>query len=486
MGRSITFALVVGFVALLGGAGCSTTSATPVAPPSHASPIQHVIIMMQENRSFNTMFAGFPGATTAMDGPCKPKGSAAQWCTGDHIINLHSVNLKTGTPNLGKDIDHSHNGYLIECDPNASNVCQMDGFNLINYGQEGQQNPAMTYPYAYVDRNQTAPYWKLAHQYTLADKMFLTDSASSFIAHQLILSGSVRLTANESVTDQPPSTPWGCDGFPGDNAPILFKDGKEEFSPGIFPCFKWATIADLLDAKNVPYLFYVMQGLDARKPYFDFSGAAWNGFDAIAKVRCARFIPPYNCVGYGKDWQHISTPNTNVFKDLKDGALPAVSWVIPKLFDSDHPASGCDHGPRWVTQVVNAVGRSQYWKHTAIILLWDDWGGWYDPVPPPQINYTSLGMRIPLIIISPYARPHYISETEYNYGSILRFIEENFDLGSLGTTDATANSLSDSFDFAQAPNVFKPAPWPPISNCKIKNGGDVVREIIEHDGGVPE
>ena len=136
---------------------------------------------------------------------------------------------------------------------------------------------------------------------------------------------------------------------------------------------------------------------------------------------------------------------------------------------------------------MNAIGTSQYWKSTAIILLWDDWGGWYDPVPPRQINYTSLGMRIPMILISPYAKPHYISETSYNYGSILRFIEETFHLGSLGTTDATANSLSDSFDFSQPPNAFAPAPWPPRARCKSASSpSDVIQEIIEHDGGVPE
>ena len=182
-------------------------------------------------------------------------------------------------------------------------------------------------------------------------------------------------------------------------------------------------------------------------------------------MRCATFTPPYGCHGYGADWKHISTPNTNVFSDVKAGRLPAVSSVIPTIFDSDHPASGCNGGPRMVTRVIDAIGTSKYWKNTAIILFWDDWGGWYDPVPPRQFNYTSLGMRIPMILISPYAKPHFISETTYNYGSILKFVEETFKLGSLGTTDKTANSLADSFDYSQPPNGFKAAPWPPRSSC---------------------
>ena len=291
---------------------------------------------MQENRSFNNIFAGFPGAQTALSGPCRPKGQAAKWCPADHMIALHSVHLRTGTPDFGIDIDHSHSGFQIECNLNASNVCAMDGFNLIRYGESGQSGFAKTYAYAYVDRKETAPYWRLAQQYTLADKMFLTDTASSFIAHQLILSGTVRINDHESLTDQPFTTPWGCDAPAGLTTPFLLRDGRVIIPPSkiSFPCFtQYRTIADLLDAKSVSYEFYVMQGLDAKAPNYDFSGAAWNGFDAIKKFR------------YSSDWKnHVSVPNTNIFKDLKGGTLPAVSWVIPTLFDSDHPASGCNGG----------------------------------------------------------------------------------------------------------------------------------------------
>ena len=157
-------------------AGCSSSTTTPAVGPSPAA-IKHIIIMMQENRSFNTIFAGFPGATTAMQGPCKPVGPAKKWCTGNHIIKLHSVPLKTGIVNFGTDIDHSHHGFGVECDLNSSNVCQMDGFNLIRFGESGQGGYAKLYPYAFVDRRDTANYWRLAQQYALADKMFLTDTA---------------------------------------------------------------------------------------------------------------------------------------------------------------------------------------------------------------------------------------------------------------------------------------------------------------------
>jgi phospholipase C len=140
-----------------------------------------------------------------------------------------------------------------------------------------------------------------------------------------------------------------------------------------------------------------------------------------------------------------------------------------------------------VTKVVNALGTSQYWKNTAIVVLWDDWGGWYDSAPPTQINYTSLGFRVPMIVISPFAKHGFVSHTHYQFGSVLKLVEETFGLGSLGTTDATAPSMEDVFDFTQAPNKFEPAPLPPVMSCgKLPSGERAVHDIIEHDRGVPE
>ena len=219
----------------------------------------------------------------------------------------------------------------------------------------------------------------------------------------------------------------------------------------------------------------------------DFSGDVWNGYDAIAKVRCKTYKTPVkgpnDCHGYGADWTHISSPNTTFFTDVKDGTLPSVSWVIPILSDSDHPASGCNHGPHWVTSVIDAVGKSKYWNDTAIVLLWDDWGGWYDNVPPPQINYTSLNFRVPLIAISPYSRTKYVSSTEYQYGSILKFVEQNFGLGSLHTTDESSTSIGDMFDLKQKPTPFVNERVPGESPC---NGAVTPQQIIENAGGVPE
>ena len=445
-------------------AGCSGSITTPPAPQSPLLPpsaIQHVVILLQENRSFDNIFAGFPGADTTMEGDCAP----ARWCkTGK--APLKPVTLETtGRLGLGIDIDHSHHGFEIEYAHG-----KMNGFDRIRFGESGGGALAKLYPYAYVERSESKPYWNLAQQYAIADHMFFTDTAASFIAHQQIIAGTAQIGPTVALTDQPDGQPWGCDAPTGTTTAVIHANGKVDEFGGPFPCLtQYPTMANLLDAANVSWKFYVapFQGKDA-----DFSGAVWNGFDAIKAVR------------YGPDWKkNISMPNTNVFGDLKNGSLPALSWVMPTLEDSDHPASGCNHGPRWITQVVNAIGQSKYWNNTAIVLMWDDWGGWYDNVPPPQISFTSLGMRVPMIVISPYAKAGYVSHAQYDFGSVLQFAEEAFGLGSLGVSDASANSMDDMFDFSQTPLTFQPAPLPHVKSC---TGAPSVEQIIHHDGGVPQ
>jgi phospholipase C len=163
-------------------------------------------------------------------------------------------------------------------------------------------------------------------------------------------------------------------------------------------------------------------------------------------------------VRYGSEWGdgHISTPQTNIFTDITNNQLQAVSWVIPDENASDHPGTSSDTGPSWVASVVNAIGESSYWNSTAIIIVWDDWGGLYDNLNPPQHTFGGLGFRVPALIISPYAKPGYISTTQYEFGSILKYIEQNFGLKPLKRTDQEANSIVDSFDYQQTPITFKP------------------------------
>jgi phospholipase C len=181
---------------------------------------------------------------------------------------------------------------------------------------------------------------------------------------------------------------------------------------------------------------------------------------------CGPNVPPPNATAcVGSDWvNNVIIPETQVLNDISAGKLAQVSWVIPTGVNSDHASyADATGGPSWVASVVNAVGNSSYWSNTAIIITWDDWGGWYDHVPPPKVvnDGTSwgsgyvYGFRVPLIVVSPYAKAGYISHVQHDFGSILNLVEETFGLPSLGYADAHADDLSDCFDFTQTPIPFK-------------------------------
>jgi phospholipase C len=206
---------------------------------------------------------------------------------------------------------------------------------------------------------------------------------------------------------------------------------------GPFPCFKFSSIADTLDAAHVSWKYYA-------PPTGTVGANVWSEFDALSRVR------------YGKDWKRsVISPETTVINDAKNGNLPGVAWVVPDWINSDHGGSVSDTGPAWVASVVDAIGDSKDWNSTVIFVLWDDWGGWYDDANPPQYDYTGLGNRVPCIVISPFSRAHRVSHTRYEFGSILRFIEETFALPPLQSTDVRSASMADNFDFKQTPLQFQ-------------------------------
>ena len=165
----------------------------------------------------------------------------------------------------------------------------------------------------------------------------------------------------------------------------------------------------------------------------------------------------------GTDWNnHVIINQKQILTDITSNQLPDVSWVIPSGQDSDHAGTSGTTGPSWVASIVNAIGTSSYWANTAIFITWDDWGGWYDHVPPQVlVNCATFGcgyvygFRVPLIVVSPYAKAGYISTKTHDFGSILKFIENNFGLASLGYADAAADDLSDCFDLNQTPITFQ-------------------------------
>jgi phospholipase C len=418
--------------------GCSTGSA-PISPagpaltapaagrPAGAS-ITHIVLIVQENRSFDNLFATFPKANGTTHGTMS---------TGE-VIPL------TKAPLVSEDINHNYAAYQTDCDLQPGGTCKMDGFNLsfIN----GEHQKAGKYPYRYVDPSQIAPYWTLAQQYALADNFFQTQGSGSFVAHQDLIAGGTAINSTESLIDDPSEANWGCNAPPSTETSLITTQGQYLFDQGPYPCLTYptGTLRDLLDKHKVTWKYYA----PLHKP--GTIGVMWNAFAAIDAV--------YN----GPEWTtNVSMPETNILTDVTSGKLPMLSWVIPTSQDSDHPwtSHGVDDGPSWVAQVVNAIGQSSYWNSTAIIILWDDWGGFYDHVPPAFFDDAGgLGFRVPVIIVSPYVKAGSIAHTQYEFGSILKFIEGRFGLGSLGTTDKRATSIGGLFNLNQKPIPFQVIP----------------------------
>ncbi len=431
-----------------GGANPSSFGARTLLPNSGSgsgSPIQHIVLIVQENRTFNNFFATFPGATGTTIGEEQVNGSTK------------SINLKEVPLGGVRTLDHSYPGFRIAYDNGL-----MDGFNNVRFPSTRKLERAA--PYVYVNPADIAPYWTMAQTYALANAMFTTQGSESFTAHQDLIRGGTFISPTESLIDNLPysNQAWGCNSPQGTKTTIITTSLKLEPTRGPFPCTtdfpysgsQYLTLRDLFDAASpaVTWRYYT--------PALHHPGAIWSAFDVISAVR------------NGPEWKtNVISPETTVLTDIANGNLAQMSWVIPDSPDSDHPGTGSDDGPSWVSSVVNAIGQSQYWNSTAIIIVWDDWGGFYDPVAPPLPRDTQggPGFRVPLIVVSPYARlnqssqPGYISNVYYSFGSIVRFVEDTFNLGRLGTTDATTNSLGpesgsqggDMFNFNQSPRQFQ-------------------------------
>lgn len=413
-------AALLASIALSGCDGHANPPPSGTAAAAHAASvsrdvsqhIKHLVIIIQENRSFDNLFAGWPGADAATSGL---------------MSDGTRVALRTITFN-GPDISHGWTDAIAAWDGG-----KMDGFD-----KEGSGSG--TYPYARLDPNLIEPYRTMARRYVLADRMFQTEFGGSFTAHLDLVAGTANLTPSVAEVQWPPANIWGCDAPAGTTSSLVDAQRNINWTGGPFPCFtQFNTLADRLDGAHVPWRYYAVA--------IGNGGDGWSSFDAIRRVR------------YGGDWQKVIHPPTRVLIDVPAGRLAGVTWVTPLARDSDHPGTDSSTGPSWVASVVNAIGESKYWDSTAIVVLWDDWGGWYDDAAPPQKDFVGLGERVPCIVISPFARAGYVTHTQYEFGSIVKFAEQIFALDPLGPpsfgyTDTRANGLEDAFDFAQKPRPF--------------------------------
>jgi phospholipase C len=454
---------ILALIAAMAISACSGAGSAPGQSPSLlpnakalTSPIAHVVIIVQENRSFDNLFDCFTGTDCVKRGKERVKEGSKYV---DKWVTLTEGPLIFEKPGNLSDIGHCRYSYLIALDKG-----NMDGFNLepkgvCPRGSSGGGKTIGTAAYEYVNPKQIASYWTLAQQYALADQMFQTQGSGSFTAHQDLIRGNTQIEQGASLVDTPDGMPWGCDAYKNVRTDLLTTALKFEEDKGPYPCTSkfpssgsaYETLRDLLDARGVSWKYYspCFAGLPSCANQCRLcAGALLNAFDVIAPVR------------FGSEWgTNVSMPQTNIFTDISNGNLPAVSWVIPSDNDSDHPGTAIDRGPEWVASLVNAIGESSYWGSTAIVVVWDDWGGLYDHVKPPFYDLKGgLGFRVPLIVVSPYVPQGVVSHTQYEFGSILKYVEQNWSLGSLKTTDQRSTSIVNIFDYNQQPRSFTPIP----------------------------
>jgi phospholipase C len=416
-------AALVGWAGLFGLAACAgggspgpqplprpTPTVTVYPTPSPTPAITHIVIIVQENRTPDNLFHGLAGADIANSG----------LDTSGDTIPLQPIPLDDSY-----DLDHSHTGFLAMYDNGL-----MDGANTVK-ASCGKKCPYANPQYGYVPSSDNAPYMQMATRYTFADRMFETNEGPSYPAHQFIFSGTSEPEVGSDllVSENPGSGEPGC--LSTEQAQVTAIDPTGSEAQTVVSCFEHETLTDLLDAKGVSWRYYAAT-----------TAGIWVAPNSIAHIQG------------GPDWANVVAPQSQVLTDIANGQLAQVSWVTPTAAESDHAKINDGTGPAWVSSVVNAVGESPYWKNTVIFVVWDDWGGWYDHVKPQIFNSYELGFRVPLLVISPYAKPAYVSHVQHEFGSMLKFAEETFHTGSLGFTDARADDLSDCFDFERAPTAF--------------------------------
>lgn len=441
--RSLLIGAIAALLAGCNGNGGVTGTSPPALPYTSAFPvaklpapainrvhhtgasgkIQHVVIVIQENRAFNNLFYGFPGAKTVKYG----------YNSSNQKITLQPVPLETTW-----DLEHDSWGFLAACNGTGSypgTDCQMNGFNNESWGCGGRSNPCPNSnpPYSYVPHSETKPYFFMGKHYVLADQMYASNfDASSFISHQYIISGQAESAVNYPWGD------WGCPGGSGDMVGEVNQQRQVDQSYEV-ACWDPTTLGDELDNAGISWGFYTAT--------INGDLGIWSAYQAIKHIY------------YGPDWNNdVITPQTQFFSDVSNGKLRAVSWITPTWENSDHAGSGSNTGPQWVASLVNAIGQSQYWKNTAIFIFWDDYGGWYDPQPPAMLDYDGLGMRIPMLIVSAYAKKGHVSHVHYEHGSMLRFVENLFGLGQLSASDMRATPPDDAFNFNKPPRRFDQVP----------------------------
>jgi phospholipase C len=409
--------------------------AQPAAPPVGIQKINHVVFLIKENRTYDNIFGTFntkygTKTCTLSTGQVVPEGRAPD--------------------RYPHDIDHGWAGALL-----GMNNGKMDQFDLVGLGSGASGDDTGELLACRQFTSADIPnYFAYAHNFALGARMFSSLHGPSFPNHLYTIAAD-----SFGVIDNPfhllQTHSWGCDGpNTEEDQELVHVMQPNGIITAQFPCFTGVTtMAETLDNAAVSWKYYAPPSTDP--------GYIWSTFNAISNVR------------NGPDWSKV-VDTSNFISDVQSNQLPSVSWIITPFWQSEHPdASTCEGENATVAELNALMNNPSLWASTAVFVVWDDFGGDYDHVAPVQTDDFGLGPRVPLLIISPYARKGHISTTQYEFSSVLKFIEERFGLPALSTRDANANDMSDSFNFNQTPLppfVLTPRQCPLVSATTLHMG----------------
>ncbi|HTS38223.1 MAG TPA: alkaline phosphatase family protein [Candidatus Solibacter sp.] len=385
--------------------------ATAVCPTGDMSCIKHVVFIMKENRSYDVYF----GAYTAI------AGQTANGTTTPHLSNgttITAPHLYDSTP---LDICHDW-----KCNLSDDDYGKMDRFDT----DPSCMANGVLMCVAQLNRTDLPNYYAYADNFSLGDNHFTSLHATSFPNHLYTISATSGGVISQGILASNPSkTEVGCRADLGATAQQIDQYGNLTAQ---YPCYDFLTLGDLLTAAGVSWKSYAPANI------------AYNAYNAINHI--------YNNTTV---WNSIYEPDTSFVTDVKAGKLPSVSWLVT-LGGNEHPPISTCLGQNWAVQQINAIMQStQYWVNepTLIVMNWDDFGGFYDHVSPPIEDIYGLGPRAPILFISPFTKPGYVSHVQTESASVLKFIEERWGLPSLGQRDLIVNDISDQFNFNQAGNA---------------------------------
>jgi phospholipase C len=409
-----------GVVALLVGQGTDGFGRKP-PPPRSRTPIQHVVFIIKENRSFDHYFGRYPGAD------------------GTRTARTHDgrkVSLSRAPDVISHDICHDFLSTL-----GAINGGKMNGFDTLCYNPDLASLTQFT-------RSTLPDYWAYADRFVLADRFFSSMAGPSFPNHLFAVAAQSGGFVDNGDSPNGPGQGSLC-------------DSTTQLADRLRPGLTQADLGAITSAERHwrasstraigRYVMRARTCIDIRTlpDELEQAGVTWQYY---AKPNSNAFVQAVRHFRFGPMWKHVVPPDRFV-TDVAEGHLPQVSWLIPPRQLSEHPGFSVCAGENWTAQQINAVMRSPYWRDTAVILAWDDFGGFYDHVSPPRYDALGPGPRVPALVISPWAKRGFVDHTAYELSSVLRMIEDMYGLAPLTQRDGRTDPLSGAFDFSSPPRT---------------------------------